>query len=120
MGEQVPKIEVSQEGQVTIVDILDEDVLEEHVIAEIADALFAVAEEKAPVNMVLSFARVKHLSSSALGMLIRLHKRVQEGGGELKLCDIKPVLYEIFAITKLNKLFEIYDTEGAAVSSFNG
>jgi anti-sigma B factor antagonist len=50
--------------------------------------------------------------------LIRLNKRVAEKGGDLKLCCVIPMLYEIFAITKINKLFEIYDDEQTAINSF--
>ena len=113
-----PRIEVSREDGITIIDVLDEEVLEEHVIADIAESLFAVVEDDQSLKMVLSFARVKHMSSSALGMLIRLNKRIEDTKGVLKLCDIKPALLEVFVITKLNRLFDMYETEDMAVSSF--
>ena len=112
-----PRIEVSQEGDVTIAHLLDEEVLEDFVISEIAESLFALVLDKGSVKLVLSFANVKHLSSSALGTLIRLNKRVEESDGLLCLCDLIPSLYEIFVITKLNKLFSIYDNKEMAVSS---
>ena len=112
------KIEVKKEGVISVVELLNEEILDESTIGDIADSLFAVVEDNNPVQMVLSFSRVKHLSSMALGTLIRLNKRIEEGGGLLKLCSIRSSLYEIFIITKLNKLFEIYDSEEAALSSF--
>ena len=118
MEERVPRIEVRRKGEITIVDLLDEEVLEEHVINEIAESLFAVLDGSDSVNMVLSFANVKHLSSSALGVLIRLSKHVQEKQGTLKLCDIESTLYEVFVITKLNNIFAIYESEKAALASF--
>ena len=39
-------------------------------------------------------------------------------GGELKLCRIQPEIYEVFAITKLNRLFEIKEDESDALASF--
>jgi anti-sigma B factor antagonist len=51
-------------------------------------------------------------------MLIRLNKRVEENGGTLKLCQLRKSLYEIFAITKLDRLFESYDEKNTAISSF--
>ncbi|MBN1437546.1 MAG: STAS domain-containing protein [Sedimentisphaerales bacterium] len=118
MEKHGPRIEVTREGSITIVDLLDEEVLEEHIIADIAESLFGVIEDEKPVKMVLSFARVKHMSSAALGMLIRLNKHTEETGGCLKLCDIREALYQVFLITKLNKLFDIYDNEDTAVKSF--
>ena len=112
------RVELRQEGDITILELMDKEILDETTINEIADSLFTVVAERSPVKMVLSFAKVKHLSSMALGTLIRLNKRVEEGGGELKLCTIIKSLYEVFVITKLNKLFAIYDTEEKALESF--
>ena len=113
-----PKIDVNIENGITAVYLLDEEILDEPTINDIADALFCVAEENKPTKMVLSFVKVKHLSSSALGTLIRLNKRIGESGGTLRLCEIKPSLYEVFVITKLNKLFDIYEDEATAISTF--
>ena len=112
------RIKVRKEGAITVVELLNEEILDESTISDIADSLFGVVEENSPIQMVLSFRKVKHLSSMALGTLIRLNKRVEERGGWLKLCDIRASLYEIFVITKLNKLFEIYDSEETALNSF--
>ncbi|MBN2376089.1 MAG: STAS domain-containing protein [Sedimentisphaerales bacterium] len=112
------RIEVRHEGKAKIVELLDEEILDEITISEIAESLFSVLEEGSANQMVLSFARVKHLSSMALGTLIRLNKRAEEHGGKLKLCEIRKNLYEIFEITKLNKLFDIYESRDLAISSF--
>jgi len=108
------------EGNVTVAELLDEEILDETTIAEVGEALFTVVEENPGLKLVVSFGRVKHLSSMALGILIRLGKRVEESRGSVKLCEIRASLHEIFVITKLNRLFEIYDTEEMAVNSFSG
>ena len=113
------RVEIRQKGDVTILELLDKEILDEVTINEISDTLFSVVAESSPLKMVLSFAQVKHLSSMALGTLIRLSKRIEEGGGALKLCNIAPALYEIFVITKLNRLFDIHESEEKAVESFN-
>jgi anti-anti-sigma regulatory factor len=41
------------------------------------------------------------------GRLIRLHKKAQESGGQLVLRDMTAQVYEVFEITRLNKLFDI-------------
>lgn len=66
----------------------------------------------------MDFADVDHLSSAALGMLITINNRVRAKGGQLRLATIDPQIYEVFAITKLNKLFNICDTAEQAMSSF--
>ena len=76
--------------------------------------MFALVEEEHRKNIVLNFAAVGFLSSSALGKLITLEKKVKASGGKLRLSNIRPEIYEVFAITKLNKLFEIKDDEAEA------
>ena len=105
-------------GDVTIVSFLDKKILDEVHIQEIGEELFSMVEEKYKVKMLLNFENVEYLSSAALGKLITLNKRIKTENGQLKLCNIKENIYEVFRITKLNKIFEIYDSEEAAVSKF--
>ncbi len=118
MENEKARVAIKHQGDISIVELLDNEILDEITINEIADTLFSLVSENNPAKIVLSFVHVKHLSSMALGTLIRLNKRVDEGGGQLKLCSIAKNLYEIFIITKLNKLFDICDDEQAALSSF--
>ena len=113
-----PKIAIKNEGSISVLELLAEEILDESTISDISESLFSILEEQSTEHMILSFIRVKHLSSMALGMLIRLNKKVEERGGLFKLCDIKPSLYEIFRITKLDKLLAIYDTCDQAIDSF--
>ena len=50
------------------------------------------------------------MSSAALGKLITLHKKLGGLGGKLVLCGISPQIFEVFAITKLDKVFKIVQT----------
>jgi anti-sigma B factor antagonist len=61
---------------------------------------------------------VEFLSSAALGKLITLNKKANTYQCQLKLSNIRPEIYEVFAITKLNKLFDIRDDEAAALAAF--
>ena len=70
------------------------------------------------LSELLNFSNVEFLSSAALGKLITLDKKVKANGGRLKLSNIRPEIYEVFAITKLNKLFDIKDEEADALSAF--
>jgi len=50
------------------------------------------------------------LSSAALGALINVNNRMKAKNGQLRLANIKPQIFEVFVITKLNKLFRIHGT----------
>ncbi len=43
---------------------------------------------------------------------------MKERNGQLRLTNIKPQIYEVFVITKLNKLFRILNTRAEGLASF--
>ena len=51
-------------------------------------------------------------------MLITLKKQVEKANGKLKLSDINPQIFEVFKITRLNKLFDIHSSTDEAMKSF--
>ena len=116
---ETPKIKVTTDRDVTVVALLDEEILHENTINDITKTLFLLVDEKSPMQMLVNFAAVKRLSSDMLGTLLRLLKRINQNQGDLKLCSIIPPLYEMFAITKVNQIFDIYDDEKTALSSFD-
>ncbi len=113
-----PNIEIIRQDNINIVHILNEEILDEAIITEISDSLLSFVMENPSAQILLDFGKVKHLSSSALGMLIRLNKHISQSNGKLKLCGIAPALFEIFVITRLNNIFEIYQQQTEALASF--
>ena len=51
-------------------------------------------------------------------MTPNVNKRVRERNGQLRLTNIKPQIFEVFVITKLNKLFKITQNRPEALASF--
>jgi len=119
MSEYGPRIEIENNDGIITAKLLDKEILEERTINDIQESLFSLVEDQPRIKLIVNFIKVKHLSSSALGTLIRLNKRVEEGGGALTLCEIKPSLYEVFVITKLNRLFDIYESLKEALDSYS-
>jgi len=89
-------------------------VIIEQVSAGLKELVDVADEEK----FVVDFSQVNYLSSSALGMLIGLQRRVMQKKGQIKLSGIKPEIMEIFRITKLDTVFDIYKDAAAAVEAF--
>jgi anti-anti-sigma factor len=69
-------------------------------------------------NVLLHFGRVAFLSSSALGILIRISKKCKEFKASLKLCNIAPDILEVFKITGLDKVFDIQKDASDALAAF--
>ena len=118
MADSIPSLAVSQEKDVRLVEFTNNKILDEANIKEIGDGLNALVDERPNPRLLLDFGTVDHLSSAALGMLINVNKRVKERNGQLRLANIKPQIFEVFVITKLNKLFRIMPTRSEALASF--
>lgn len=112
------RLEVNQVGDVTVIHFRDQKIIEDLGIQELGQELFSLVEVENRKKLVLNFSSVDFLSSAALGKLITLEKKLKNRGGTLKLCCIRPEIYEVFAITRLNRLFEIKPEEADAIAAF--
>ena len=112
------RLDVNLVGDVTVVRFRDEKIIEDINIQELGRELFQLVEVENRGKLLLNFSSVDFLSSAALGKLITLDKKVKAHAGVLKLSNIRPEIYEVFAITKLNRLFDIRDDEADALAAF--
>ncbi len=112
------RLDVSKVGDVTVVHFRDHKIVEDINIQELGQEMFRLIEVDGCERLLLDFASVEFLSSAALGKLITLDKKMKAHGGVLKLSNIRPEIYEVFAITKLNRLFDIRKDEAAALTAF--
>lgn len=119
MQEQGTRIITTEQQGAAVVEFMDRNILDEVNIAQLGEQLGALADQGPRPRVILDFANVAHMSSSALGMLITLHKRIKERHGQLRLCHIRPEIYEVFIITKLNEIFHIHDDRADALASFS-
>lgn len=118
MSEELqPKLIIRQQGNIRVVEFEDRKILEDFVINQIGIRLSELIDEQPEPRLVLDFKNVDHLSSAALGVLITLDKQVNERRGKLALANIQPQIYEVFRITRLNKLFNIQNTTEAAIKA---
>ena len=112
------RLEVEDISDITVVNFVDKKILDEQNIQVIGEQLFSLVDEVGRRKILLNFGNVEFLSSAALGKLITLNRKLQSAGGKLVLCEIDPQIYEVFEITKLNKLFNIQREEQAALQAF--
>ncbi|QDU80639.1 Putative anti-sigma factor antagonist BtrV [Polystyrenella longa] len=112
------RIDIDEFGDITIAKFIDNKILDETNIQIIGNQLFALVEQDGRKKIILDFSSVEYLSSAALGKLITMEKKVKAAQGNLRLCSIRPEIYEVFAITKLNQVFTICDDSDEALQSF--
>ena len=69
-------------------------------------------------HLVINLGETQHLNSTALGVLISAHSSYVRRGGQMKLCSVDQRIQNIFVITKLSMVFDVYPTEEQAIASF--
>lgn len=121
MAAMKPRISVEYAENATIVTFTDERILEDKDIQAVQESIMSVIESAGGgINLILDFRNVRFLSSAVLGLLMRISKRVYEREGQLRLCSIDPKIYEIFKITRLTRIFDIYNDIESATQSLSG
>ena len=111
-------LDVREVGDVTMVRFRDQRITEDRRAQEVGEELYSLLEGGNCHKLLLNLGSVDFLSSSALGKLITLDKRTRARGGVLKLSNICPELFQIFAVTRLDRLFDIERDEAAALAAF--
>jgi anti-sigma B factor antagonist len=110
------RIEVNESANISVVRFKDQKIIDPVAIQELGQELFDLVEKDERRKIVLNFGNVEFLSSAALGKLITFEKKAKRIGAELILTNISPEIYQVFAITNLDKLFKIKDSEADALA----
>jgi anti-sigma B factor antagonist len=119
---QYNRIEVSNlagsAGYVTVVQVLERRLQDQAVIQELAAELDSLIADNKPRNVLVNLSSVEFVSSAALNRLITYNNRIKKQGGQLKLCNLRPQIAGVFAVMRLDKLFDIREDEAKAVAAY--
>jgi anti-anti-sigma factor len=102
-----PRLDVSQQGDETVVRFVDCTSLNEYTADKIGRQLLAVADGRPRQRVTLDLAPVEYLTSTVLSHLVRLHKRLGAVGGQLTLLNPGPAVRDVFRVTLLDQVLHI-------------
>ncbi|MGB7436505.1 MAG: STAS domain-containing protein [Candidatus Acidiferrum sp.] len=74
---------------------------------------------KGAKKVVLNMKNVDAVDSSGLGEMVKGHVALRKIGGHLKLANLNTPVSDLLRWTLLNKVFEVYDDDLAAIKSFS-
>ena len=109
------KLRIRSVEDVTVVCFQESSILDTQLIHDIAYELDQLIEAENIKKLLLDFTEVKFFSSSALGILVTLSKKMAAIEGELVICALAAELRKVFKITNLDKLFDFADDEDRAL-----
>lgn len=91
----------------TYITLNDERILEQTHINQLRDEIMSYIEDTEERDVVIDFSNVEFMSSSFLGLLVTIHKRMCEMKGHLQLVNIDSNIYKVFKITNLTKILDV-------------
>ena len=89
---------------------------DEENIEQLGQELFALVEQSNWLKLVLDLAKVDYLTSSVLGKLITLHRKLHRSQGKMVLIGLTEGVDSILRTSKLLTYFAIADSRDAAIA----
>src|SRR3712207_3864240 len=74
--------------------------------------------EEAKSKVVFDLSQLQFVDSAGLGAILSCRRRLSAAGGDLKLCAVSKPVRGAFEITRMHRLFDIFDTQEEAIRSF--
>jgi anti-sigma B factor antagonist len=111
-------LEMREEENVLVVGFTKAKILDETTIEQIGKELNEAVQKAPDAKIVLNFNGVSFMSSAMIGKLVSFNNACKTSDVKLKLCAISDNVMEVFKITRLNKVFDIYKSEDKAIAAF--
>lgn len=90
--------------------------IESEIQNELSEALDIVEGEGAR-NIVIDFVNMSYFGSSVLESQLRLWKSVERAQGKMVLCNVSAVGREVLGISRLDRIWPVYDSRQEAISA---
>lgn len=96
-----------EEGEVVVGEFSVPRLSDDQNVEQLGQDLFALVDQFDKRKVVLSLANVEYLTSSVLGKLITLHRKMHRHKGRLVLCDLQPEVNEVMRVSRLHDYFRV-------------
>lgn len=70
-------------------------------------------------KLIIDLSGINFITSLFIATIITISQRVRLQNGDIKICSVRTNVKKIFEITRLDKVFDIYDTYEKALESFS-
>lgn len=111
------QIKDREAGSATVIELIGEAKARDHY--EILQKLLRDHLSQGRKRFVINLAECRWIDSAGLGELIKAFGHVMREGGSLKLAAPPEKIRNILSITHVTQVIELFDTEAAALESFD-
>ena len=84
---------------------------------QVRKQILALANKK-HANILVDFLEVTYMDSSGVATLVEALQLTNKNGGKLRLFNLGQPIKDVFELSRLDRVFEIYDDEGQALEGF--
>ena len=102
--------EITEEGDVVIGRFHVQRLTEDQNVEQLGQDLFALVEQFDKLKIIISLQSVEYLTSSVLGKLITLHRKLHRKQGRLILTDLQSEVKEVMRLSRLIDYFSTAET----------
>ena len=100
-------LEVTRNGDRTTARFARLTSLNEYYADQVGKQLLALADAPGTKFVSLDLGNVEYVTSTVLGHLVALHKRLQAAGGRLTLENVRPAVTDILRVTQLDQVLDL-------------
>jgi anti-sigma B factor antagonist len=84
----------------------------------VGSELIDLVNSRRYTKLLLNLANAHFMSSAMLAHLVKLHRKIQEVKGGLRLCGLRPPVMDAFRVSNFDKIFQIFPDETSALKKF--
>jgi anti-sigma B factor antagonist len=108
-------IKASEQDGLVVVNFSVSHINDEENIEELGHEVFALVDQFGFRKVALSMGNVQYVTSSVVGKIITLHRKLHRLGGQLVVCDLTPGVQEILSASRLLTYFIVTGTTAEAL-----
>lgn len=86
-------------------------------VSDVKNYIKPFLDDESVKGVVINFEKVNFIDSSGIGLIVSIFKTLQTRQAKLALCNLSKKNTEIFNMTRLDKILNIYDSEAEALEN---
>ncbi|MFZ5519032.1 MAG: STAS domain-containing protein [Candidatus Zhuqueibacterota bacterium] len=106
------EIEVTKKGDFSILQISGD--VDLYSSPQVREHIVNLIDRKSP-NLLVNLADVTYMDSSGVATLVEALQLTNKKGGRLKLYNLGNAIRDVFELSRLDKVFDICDSEATAL-----
>jgi anti-anti-sigma factor len=109
-------LKVTDHGNSAVVQFGVSHINDEENIEELGHELFLLPDQFGFQKIVLNMTGVEYITSSVVGKMITLHRKLHRNGGKMVISDLTPGVQEVLDASRLLSYFTHCKTEEQAMA----